>query len=383
MKSGFLIFFRLLGATYFCSRGTPGRLTLKRFCVMSAFLPILFMVQLMHWVGFLLDDIFFRGYRNIEVKEPLFIVGIPRSGTTLLQRVVAGDTERFTSFTLWELLFAPSIIERKFWLGLGKLDRLIGKPGARLIAFIERNAFAQLDAIHRISLKAPEEDYFVLVPILACFILILPFPFSQELWRIAYFDQAMPQKDKQRIMAFYKACLQRHLYVRGAEKQLLSKNPSFSGMIESLDETFPDCKIVGCIRDPLEAIPSLISSMMSGARIFDNDPQGHGFRDQLLEMLKYFYEHLTHQLPKMPDERHAFVTLNELKERLGDTVRQIYDKLGWTMSPAFQTFLQMEDERARKYSSKHKYTLEMFELEPDDISREFAYVYERFDFDVA
>ena len=30
----------------------------------------------------LVDEILFRGYRNIEIKAPVFIVGQPRSGTT-------------------------------------------------------------------------------------------------------------------------------------------------------------------------------------------------------------------------------------------------------------------------------------------------------------
>lgn len=127
-KSGFHIFFRLLRLTLFHSKGTQARFTLKRFAMMSLFLSIFFLIQLMHWIGFFLDDIFFSGYRNVEVKEPLFIVGVPRSGTTFLHRVLANDTEQFTTFTLWELLFAPSVTERMFWIGLGKVRSNCRQP---------------------------------------------------------------------------------------------------------------------------------------------------------------------------------------------------------------------------------------------------------------
>jgi len=66
--------------------------------------PAMALGQLMHWLGFLLDDIFFRGYRTIDIKKPVFIVGIPRSGTTLFQRVLARDIDNFTGYDLWELL---------------------------------------------------------------------------------------------------------------------------------------------------------------------------------------------------------------------------------------------------------------------------------------
>ena len=76
------------------------------------FVPALLLLQGAHWVGFLLDDLFFRGYRNITVRDPLFVVGLPRSGTSFLQRVLAQDSERFTTLRLWELILAPSVTER-------------------------------------------------------------------------------------------------------------------------------------------------------------------------------------------------------------------------------------------------------------------------------
>lgn len=380
MQRSFKIFCRLINQTLFQSKGTQARLTPKRFAIMIVFLPMFFVIQAIHWLGFFLDDIFFKGYRTIAVKEPLFIVGVPRSGTTFLHRVLANDTERFTTFKLWELLFAPSITERKFWLGLGRMDRWIGSPFTKLISWIEDTAFRHLDSIHRISLNAPEEDYFSLVPVFACFLLVLPFPCSEDIWKLAYFDDRQTPEEKAWIMAFYKSCLQRHLYVNGPEKQLLSKNVAFSTMIEALHETFPDCKVICNIRSPFSAIPSLISSMMSGAQIFDNDTQDHVFRDQLLAMLEYYYQHLTSTLPNWPEKQHIFVTMEELKENVQAVVKKTYDRFGYPVTPAFEHRLQNEQERSRRYASQHKYSLEQFDLSPQRIVTDFAYIFKQFGF---
>ena len=374
-----LLFFRLSWRTFFQSKGTQARLTPKRFVVMALFLPLFFFIQLQHWLGFLLDELLFKDYRKVEVKKPLFIVGVPRSGTTFLHRVLANDSERFTTLTLWELLFAPSITERKCWLALAKLDRQIGRPFSRLLAFVEHLAFHKLDGIHRISLNIPEEDYFVLVPVFACFLLVLPFPFP-EIWRLAYFDDKVSDAEKRRIMAFYKSCLQRHLYVRGTEKRILSKNVSFSPMIQALNETFPDCKVICNLRNPLQVFPSHLSSVMSGVQIFDNDVQGSVFRDRLMDLVRYSYRHLLTVLPEWPESRHCFVTMEAMKADLQRTVRGIYKQFDYSLSPLFEERLQEQQRRSRAYSSQHHYSLEQFDLQAETLREEFFEIFERFDF---
>lgn len=58
-----------------------------------------------------LDNVFFPEWRQKTVKEPVFIVGHPRSGTTMLQRCLT-QTDDFVVFQLWHLLF-PSLTARK------------------------------------------------------------------------------------------------------------------------------------------------------------------------------------------------------------------------------------------------------------------------------
>ena len=114
----------------FAYHTTGARFTVKRVCFII-FFPIWFFFQeIITWTCLFLDEIFFPGYRNIIVDKPLFVLGYPRGGTTFLHRLINSDDERFTSFKLWEILLAPSIIQKKFFLLLGKIDQ-IGRASCR------------------------------------------------------------------------------------------------------------------------------------------------------------------------------------------------------------------------------------------------------------
>jgi hypothetical protein len=345
---------------------------------MTGFFPLLFMIQTIHWMGFVLDEILFRKYKAVKVKSPLFIVGVPRSGTTFLHRLIANDSDRFTTLPLWELILAPSVAEKKFWLGLVRMDKFLGGPGAWLVKHAENRLFGSLDNIHRISLSAPEEDYFVLVPIYACFILILPFPFDDEPGNLAFFDKHVSAADKQRIMKFYKSCLQRHLYVNGTQKLILSKNVSFTPMIKTLIRFFPDSRIIGTVRNPLKAVPSHISSMMKGAAIFDNDTSGHEFREQMIGVQRYAYTHLTEILPDLPEDRQMILSMEDMKEKLGLSVKKIYDRFGYEMSPLFKSFIEHQEQRQKLYKSSHTYDISGCGLTDTMIYERFSDVFEKF-----
>lgn len=372
---------RLLILTLFHSRGSHARFTTRRLLVMSVFLPLFFGGQIIHWIGFLLDDVFFRGYRKIVIKDPVFIVGIPRSGTTLLHRVLAQDTDRFTSMKLWEMLFAPSITERRVWIGLGRLDRICGGLGRRCIATIDKRIFGRLSRIHRMSLFDFDEDDMVLAPVFASVYLFFPFPFRDALWRLVRFDEETPDVDNRNIMRFYQACIRRHLYFHGPEKQFLSKNPAFSSKVDALQTHFPDARVVCNMRSPYHTVPSLLSALYVAWDMFANDFMGETYRNHVLEIADHWYRHPIARSQRWPDGRFLFLTYNTLNEDLKASVEDMYRRFGFEMGPDFCERLHGEHEKARAYASGHMYSLEQYGLTPQDILERFADIFQRFSFD--
>jgi len=358
------------------TRSPDGRATLgvRRVLVMLGFLPVFALTQGIHWLGFLLDEILYRGYRRIEVRAPLFVLGVPRSGTTKLHEVLARD-DHYTTFSAWECLFALSVTERRFWRALGRIDALIGGPAARALAWMERRVFASLDDVHAMSLRTPEEDYFALMPILSCFILFLPFPAAEHVWRMGRFDSAMPERERRRILDFHHACLQKHLYVHGPHKRLLSKNAAFAPLALSLAQRFPDARFIVCVRDPSQTVPSQLSSIESGLAVFGVPTNSTRIRERLVDQLAFYYQNLDVLAHSQPRERCAVITLPQIKAGLSDTMTGVYRQLGLPLSPAFARVLDAETGGARRYRSSHGYTLSQFDLDPVRIDLQFGVAY--------
>jgi hypothetical protein len=307
----------------------------------------------------------------------VFIVGLPRTGTTYLHRMLALDTERFTVFRLWELLFAPAICERKVLMAIERLDRQVGGPCRRLLGVIERLVLRRINKVHGTSLDAPEEDYLLLTPISGCFILILLFPFK-AFWRIARFDAALSEGERTRVLRHYARCLQRHLYVHGPEKRILSKNPAFSPMIGSLCETFPDAEFIATFRHPVQAVPSLVSSMMEGADILASAELDESFRENLLEVLEHWMECLLERLPELPEHKRAFLTYEAVQEDTEATVEALYEHFTWEQSEHFRAVLAEECRAGRRFVSDHRYTPATVNMTEESIRRRFAKIFDRF-----
>lgn len=336
----------------FSRRRNLGRLTLKgrllRLVIYLLFLP----VWLLHWFCLFLDEILYFSYHLQEIRRPLFILGVPRSGTTFLHRTIAEDHDRFTSVTTWEVFLAPSIIQKKIVLLLAGIDQRIGNPGAKLLKWVEKKLFAGLEGVHDVSLEAAEEDYLLLLPMFSCFILFLPFTESEHIWSLARFDWQCSEKNKKRIMNFYRACLQKHLYVfaRGSNshKRYLSKNAAFASWPRALDDYFPDAEFVVCMREPEKAVPSLLGSLQSGVDFFELELTTGELPDMLVTMMADYYEHLLERFPKDAPVAH----MNTLKNNIGDSVEAIYQYHGDAISADYRSRLQELDAEARNYKTR-------------------------------
>jgi hypothetical protein len=333
-----------------------------------------------HWSCLLLDEVLFRGYRKVGIRAPVFITGVPRSGTTFLHRVFAADPQ-FTTFSTWECLFAPSVTQKKAIIAMASLDAALGGGLKYLVDRITASVTKSLNEIHSTRLDAPEEDYFVFMPLLLCFILVVAFPGAGFVWRMGFFDKEMSEAQKQRLMRYYRACLQKHVYVYGQEKTLLSKNASFASLLQSLANEFPDARFVYCLRDPKETLPSQLSSVRDAMIACGNDPDSALFKEKMVDLLSFYYRNLLHAMSQAKaGTRHSVLKMQALRTDLEATIKSIYQQLSLTVSPAFESVLQSEAKRSSHFRSKHSYSALQFGFDDKTIARRFAHVYQHPDF---
>jgi hypothetical protein len=134
------------------------------------------------------------------------------------------------------------------------------------------------------------------------------------------------------------------------------------------------------MRDPLQTVPSQLSSLAPGLRLFGHDPKDPAFRDRMLSLMEFYYANLLARLQSAPGDRAALVSMDSLKEDLEPTLAGLYRRLGIDLRPGFAAALAEEGRRARDYATRHHYRLGDFALDAATIRRRFAHVYERFSF---
>lgn len=378
MTFNLLLYLRLLYASFFRARGTPARLGPRRlfFLLVQALLayPVL---ELLHRLAWLLDRLFFPAYRRQPIPAPVFIVAPHRSGTTLLLNILARDPQ-FRPITLWETLFAPSIIQRKLVWAVLALDRRLGSPLRRLFDRAER-LWANLPqnrpyfAVHTLRFGRPEEDVQLLLHQCACYDLLAFFPFPDLLRDYADYSRRVPAHRRRREMAFYRDMIQRHLFAHGGGR-LLSKPPTFSSAIPDLLETFPNAKFIHLVRRPRQVVPSAFA-LWRGHWIMNGNPRDEDLAPTaraILEHNRIWYQRLYDDLAHLPPDRVVRITYDELKADLQGTVERIYRQLGLTMPPELRTYLVEQTPRVRAYTSRHVYRWDLMQLTPEDIDAAFA-----------
>ncbi len=371
----------LVFKTLFRTRGTDGRLTPKRILVLLILFPAYFITLVFNWIGLLLDEVLFWRYRRQPVDRPLFIVGPPRTGSTLLQRLLA-NSEKFSSLKTWEILFAPSITQKFFWRGVGGLDRLLGRPVARTILAFEGWAFRDFNRMHKVGLFEPEEDAPILHNIFATGFAALVLPFRADVLPLVFFDEHMPEANQIRIMAFYRRCVQRHLFVFGRQKRFLSKNPSFSFKIDAVRRTFPDARFVCLVRNPLQTVPSTFSFLSYFYDVFCSRLEDSPSQAFIHELLAAWYRIPTQRLQSLPEDQQMVLRYEDLVADPGAVALGCMERLGYELSDVIRSRLADESRKSRSFKSGHAYDYDDVALSPARIAADYADIMETFGYAV-
>lgn len=371
-------FLRFLGKCFFNNQGTNYRLTGKRLGVLLLAMGIYLPAELLIWTGLFLDELFYPGYREKKINQPVFIIGNPRSGTTFLQRLLARDTSNFLSMRTWEIFAAPSISSRKTISFAARIATAIGIQITRRIRRLE-SLWKESNRIHRLKLRAPEEDEYLFIHNFSTMKIWSYAAMEEEADRYIYFDELIPDSQKERLMDFYQACIQRHIhYHEGENKHYLSKNPNFTPAIETLLDRFPDAKFIYLIRTPLKAIPSHVSLKEREWQMLGSPLEEYACRDFILRSSDHWYAYPLQKLKQLPEDQSVIVPFDDLVSNTKDTVQEIYQQLGLRSTPEFLDLLEVETEKARNHRSQHRYSLEQVGFDPQVLKERYAGIIEEY-----
>jgi sulfotransferase family protein len=184
-----------------------------------------------------------------EIRAPIVIVGLPRTGTTLLHRTLAQDP-RLYSACWYECRYPAPFPGGQ----LGAADPRIAQAKAEVQAMLDGSP--ALAAIHPLDAMAADEEILLLEH---SFLSTVPesaanVP-SYGRWLDAH-DQTPAYRYLRRLLQLLQ--WQKRQQGQHAERWVL-KTPHHLGLADVLLEVFPGALVVQTHRDPLESIPSLAS----------------------------------------------------------------------------------------------------------------------------
>lgn len=334
-----------------------------------------------HAICFFLDGILFPKLWFTKVREPVFIIGHARSGTTLAHRLMSGD-ERFSAFRYYELLL-PSLLQKKTVRLVAWMDtNLFGRRLERRLNAWEERKFGPTQHIHKMGLTIPEEDDLMYFSSCASGFWATKLPYMDSL-DFFHIDQRSAA-DRRRMMKFYRNVVRRQLYINGDNKIHLSKNPTYCGRVGSLIEAFPDARFVVLYRNPYETIPSLLKLLSVSWKQQGNESEER-IQNSIRAMINLSYESYLHPLEVLnnhPETRHAIIDYRELISSPKQTITQVYDDLGLDLPEPYREFLTKEEENAKTHKTKHTYSLAEYGLEDREIYNQLEPLFEKFNWDV-
>ncbi len=156
------------------------------------FLVVWPLVKAFSFPCLLLDYVFYPGFRKVEVKEPLFIVGNWRTGSTLLYRTLARDEESIAYFTMLDA-FCPAITMKRAMAWVWRVDGWLGGHLHRGAVAFDEVFLAEWSRIHDTGFLKPEEDDHALFSDFASAAMFELFPMVRRFRRLFWFDREMPR----------------------------------------------------------------------------------------------------------------------------------------------------------------------------------------------
>lgn len=326
----------------------------------------------------LLDHVFYPDFRKVRIKEPIFIVGNLRTGSTLLYRTLARDEQAFSFYRMLDA-FLPAITMKRAASALGRLDEALGGHGVRLLQRMDETFLAEYSRIHDTGFLKPEEDDFALLTDLCSASMFELFPAVRRFRRFFFLDQEMSEPERRWVMSRYLGLVRRQLYHQGAHKRFVSKNPLFTNKLGALAATFPDARFVCLVRNPVSTVASTASLFHFVWHETGALPPGERNMEQVMEFCRTFYRYPEEKLRPMGD-RAAFVIYDDLVADPSSTIRRIFEGFGFPVPASLEGVLAEANVQQTSWRNPHRYSTRAWGISEDEIYKEFEDVYVQYGF---
>lgn len=304
-----------------------------------------------------------------KIEEPLVIVGLPRTGTTMLHRTIAADPRWFAP--AWYEVRNPAPFPG--WDYQSKDPRII-EAEQQVQAMLEGSP--ELAAIHPMDAEGPDED-----------ILLLEHSFystvPESAANVPGYGAWLEQQDQTCAYEYLKVLLQflqwqkRKTGQQGRRWAL--KAPHHLHFMDLVFKVFPDARVVQTHRDPLQTVPSL-ASMIHACWILASDKADP--KEVGRQWARLFANGMIHTMrvrEKVGDGRFLDLWFKDTVSQPMKEIEKVYAFIGMELTPEAKAAMEgWQEHNRRELRPSHEYTLEQFGYTEEGLKEQFAEYRERF-----
>jgi hypothetical protein len=293
---------------------------------------------------------------EIEIKSPIIITGLQRTGTTRLHRLLSAHPE-VRALRSWEALNPVALPNDE-----GNKKRIaFAKTAERALKYMSPEFFA----IHPVEHLAPEEDILLNdmsfvstvpeatmhVPEYAAWVELqrhlMPYQYLKQLLQILSFQQ--PQK------------------------RWVLKTPQYLEFLDEALEVFPDAKCIHTFRDPLKVLPSFFSMVYHSRRVFSDAVSKEVGARHWLKKNKHGVDKAMKYWNQHGEEKFMHVSYYNMLQHAEEEMRKIYAFTELAADEKVLAGMQAVNEENKQYKyGVHRYDLKDFNVSAEEIDEAFA-----------
>eukprot|EP01103_Thecamoeba_quadrilineata_P010147 TRINITY_DN2110_c0_g1_i1.p1 TRINITY_DN2110_c0_g1~~TRINITY_DN2110_c0_g1_i1.p1 ORF type:complete len:451 (+),score=64.12 TRINITY_DN2110_c0_g1_i1:45-1355(+) len=299
---------------------------------------------------------------DVVLPRPIFITGLPRTGTTLLFNLMAQDPLR-RSPQLWEI-FWPHLEE--------EVARKASKRDVDLIHWVRPN----LETIHHVEENNPEECLLIFTKIYMDLLLVSSKSMEE-------YSEWWWSTDVRPFYRFHKEFLQ-YLASRFSQKSSWTlKAPFHLAFLDTVLLEYPDACIIQTHRE-LTSVMGSTSSLNTNYNLFFEEQVDMERTNDVT--IKYWSKAMNRSMEfrdSLPKEKESKifcdVMYDELTEDPIGVIEKIYERFGFEFTEEFREKMKqwLENNPSGKHG-RHSYSLEDFCMSEQQINRAFAEYKQRY-----
>jgi len=297
----------------------------------------------------------------VAVDPPVFIVGSPRTGTSILHEMLACDPATRTP-AMWEMLHPVEAVAGADVAGVA--DRTVT---------LWHDLEPAYETMHVNAGALPNECIFITMN-----------AFLSDHWSgchdVPSYAAHLVASDHRGAYRLHRRVLQT-LQERARGARWALKAPSHLGTLPALFAVYPEARIVQVHRDPAKTLPSTVSLMAALKRMRCRDVDLGPTAARLPRAYEALFRREIEQRASgaLPDERFVDLRYHDLVADPLAAVGNLYARLGWELAPTVQSAMATYlAGKPRGAHGPHRYDAAAMGLDPADVRARFRFYLERF-----